>query len=318
MPLVTVICLCYKHAPFVRLALDSVLAQTYAHVELIIIDDCSPDDSVQVIRQWLNEQKQTYTFLALEPNIGNCAAFNRGLSLAKGQYIIDLAADDVLLPNRIASQVALLETNPTAAATYSDALLIDEKGKALRTHYLRDKNGALLQPVPSGAIYQRLFEGHFVCSVTLMFRTETLRQISGYDETLAYEDFDVLMRLARTSPLLFQDQILTQYRVVQYSLSSKFYQRKQNKMLESTLVICQKAMAMHRQPSEVEAWAIFVRYHLRQAFFTENFYLVEKFGTLLKYAHRLDFTSKLILTFSRFRPKIYFMYNFYIQLKKIF
>src|SRR5687767_6161263 len=106
-PLVSVICLCYNQARFVREAVASVLAQTYPHVELIIVDDASTDDSAAVIRS-IVQDNPAIRCLVLEKNVGNCKAFNTGLSLAKGDYIIDLAADDLLLPRRIESGVQAL------------------------------------------------------------------------------------------------------------------------------------------------------------------------------------------------------------------
>ncbi|SFB84094.1 Glycosyl transferase family 2 [Flexibacter flexilis DSM 6793] len=321
LPLVSVICLCYKHARFVAEALDSVLAQTYPHWELIIIDDQSPDNSVTVIQDWITQhtpQPQAISFLALEQNVGNCAAFNRGLAQAKGQYVIDFAADDVLLPQRLAEQVSLLEANPQAAAAFADALLISETGQPLHTHFRRDANGKLLETVASGNIFRRLFLGHFICSPTLMFRAQPLRALGGYDETLAYEDFDVMMRLARNWDLLFQDSVQTKYRVVRGSLSQQFYTQRQNKMLSSTLIICQKADNLCINQEEKQALAVFVRYHLRQSAFMHNPDLVQKYANLLQQMGLLDWTSKLILTFSRFGLNLYPIYKCYLWTKKYF
>lgn len=314
-PLVTVVCLCYRHARFVHHAIDSVMAQTYPNIELIVIDDASPDDSVAAIRACLSHQPPI-TFLPLAQNIGNCAAFNKGLALAKGKYIIDLAADDVLLPHRVARQVSLLEQNTQAAAAFADATIIDEEGNALRTHYQRDRAGVLQQSVPSGNVYQQLFEGYFICSPTLMFRTDVLRDAGGYDEQLAYEDFDVLMRLARHHDLIFQDEVQTQYRTVADSLSKQFYQHKQNKLLASTVLICQKAKLLNRTQAENEALAKFARYHLRQSFLTENFDLVQAFAQLLKDLQLLDVVSKSLLLSSKIRPRVFRFYRFYLQVFK--
>ena len=94
-PLVTIICLCYNHSDFVVESLNSVINQDYKNIELIIIDDCSSDNSALVIKQWLKNYPEIL-FIKNEVNLGNTKSFNKGLQLAKGDYIIDLASDDVL------------------------------------------------------------------------------------------------------------------------------------------------------------------------------------------------------------------------------
>ena len=103
-PLVSVICLSYNHEAYVVEALNSVLNQTYPNIELLIADDCSNDKSVTIIQNWLKHHPKVH-FIANEENIGNTKTFNKLAKIAKGDYIIDLAADDLLLPNGIQIQV---------------------------------------------------------------------------------------------------------------------------------------------------------------------------------------------------------------------
>src|SRR5687767_14024308 len=103
-PLVTVICLCYNHSKFVRKAVESVLTQTYTNIQLVVVDDTSTDNSANIIKE-LVARHPSIEFISLPTNLGNCKAFNRGLALAKGEYTIDFAADDVLMPERISRQV---------------------------------------------------------------------------------------------------------------------------------------------------------------------------------------------------------------------
>ncbi|MCU0357456.1 MAG: glycosyltransferase family 2 protein, partial [Cyclobacteriaceae bacterium] len=90
-PLVSVICLCYNHQLYVQEAIESVLNQTWSHIELIVVDDASTDTSREVIRA-LQKEHHLQKVLLLEKNMGNCAAFNRGLAIATGDFIIDLAS----------------------------------------------------------------------------------------------------------------------------------------------------------------------------------------------------------------------------------
>jgi len=107
-PLVTVICLCYNHDAFVQEALNAVLNQEYQPLELIVVDDASTDGSKNKIEAWLEQHPNCY-FIANRTNLGPTKSFNQALQLAKGSYILDLATDDVLLPNAIQLQVAAFE-----------------------------------------------------------------------------------------------------------------------------------------------------------------------------------------------------------------
>ena len=105
--LVSVICLCYNQARFIEEAVQSVLMQTHQTIQLIIVDDASTDNSPEMIGKIVSANPRI-EYLLLKENLGNCAAFNRGLALVKGDFIIDLAADDILLPERVAAGVKIL------------------------------------------------------------------------------------------------------------------------------------------------------------------------------------------------------------------
>src|SRR5690554_6116465 len=102
-PLVSVICLCHNHERFLEEAIDSVLDQTYPNIEIIVVDDASTDGSKALLKDIC--VKNNLPFIDIAENIGNCAAFNKGFSVAKGKYVIDFAMDDVMMPERIEKQV---------------------------------------------------------------------------------------------------------------------------------------------------------------------------------------------------------------------
>src|SRR5688572_16900954 len=108
-PLVSVVCLCYNHAAFVKEAVQSVMGQTYPNIELILVDDASRDNSAAVIEE-LQRQYPSIKVILLKNNVGNCKAFNQALAESKGAYIIDLAADDILMPDRIKQGVEFFQS----------------------------------------------------------------------------------------------------------------------------------------------------------------------------------------------------------------
>ncbi|MBD0260518.1 MAG: glycosyltransferase family 2 protein, partial [Cytophagales bacterium] len=156
LPLVTVVCVCYNQGRFVREALLSVTGQTYPNIELIVVDDGSTDDSVSRIEAFLSAFPGV-TFIPLPSNRGVCGAFNEGFRRSKGAFIIDLSADDVLLPDRVARQVAAFgPLDPSWGVVFTDAGLIDEASRPLGNFYPRKPDGALQKPVPSGDVYRHV------------------------------------------------------------------------------------------------------------------------------------------------------------------
>lgn len=262
-------------------ALESVWAQTYPHVELIVVDDGSADGSAEEIYRLLKDYPEV-PFLALPENIGNCRAFNIGLALCRGKYVIDLAADDVLLPERVAEGVAAMEAaGEEFAVHFSDVEYINPEGRLLRTHYKRMPDGTLAEEVPSGWVYADVLERYFICTPSMMMRRSVLEELRGYDEGLVYEDFDFWVRSARHWQYCFTDKVLTKKRVVPGSWSFRQY-AKGSWHIESTLRVCLKARRMNRSPREDEALAKRLSYEIRQAVRTGHCKVARKMLALRK------------------------------------
>jgi glycosyltransferase involved in cell wall biosynthesis len=256
-PLVSVICLCYNQERFVREAIESVIGQTYSNVELIVVDDASTDNSVGVIREIVSQHPKVQ-FLALKENVGNCKAFNRGLALAKGYYMIDLAADDILFADRINKGViALRDAGPTYGVTFSDAEWISESGDHLSFHSDRFPHAT----VPQGDIYKDLVERFFICSPTVMFSRPVIESLGGYDEMLTYEDFDFWIRSSRNFLYTYTPEVLVKKRVVKKSLSDKQF-RLFSHHGKTTFRVCEKIFRLNRTSEERRALRRRIRYEV--------------------------------------------------------
>jgi glycosyltransferase involved in cell wall biosynthesis len=269
LPLVTIVALCYNHARFLPQALDSILHQTYPNLEVLLVDDASSDDSATILRRYA-AANPSWRLLLLPENVGNCRAFNHALRQSSGEFLIDFATDDVLLPHRVAYHVeAFHRAGPACGLVYSDAELIDEEGHLVRRHFRRDAQG--LHPRPaSGWVFAEVLARYFISTPTMTMRRATLEQLGGYDETLAYEDFDFWVRAARNWQFYFLDEVTTQKRLHPQSMSRKGY-RPHDPYLASTIRVCRKAQALCRTAEERAALAIRVRWELRQAVRWRNF-----------------------------------------------
>lgn len=124
-PLISVVMPVYNGERFIKLAIDSILAQTYSDLELIIIDDGSKDDSAAIVKSFKDSRIRYYR----QNNSGVAAARNKGLSKAKGEYVAMHDADDISLEDRLEKQVNFLETNKSVGLVGSNYQIINEAGQ---------------------------------------------------------------------------------------------------------------------------------------------------------------------------------------------
>ncbi|MCO5271159.1 MAG: glycosyltransferase [Cyclobacteriaceae bacterium] len=280
-PLVSVVCLCYNHAAFVEESILSVIGQTYPSVELIVVDDASTDHSVEVIAP-LVEKHGHIKFMPLAGNIGNCAAFNKGFERSRGQYIIDLAADDVLLPDRIERGVEALEgAGNDYGVQFSDAQLIDTEGNKIGLHSDTYPSAT----IPQGDIYKDVVARYFISGPTMLVRRQVFETLNGYDEALAYEDFDFWARSSRLYKYLYIPQPLVKRRVLWHSMKSRQFVRGSDQ-LRSTFAVCQKINEMNNTPEEKQALAQRIHYEIKVCLRLLDFGLAIDYFRLLKRIRR--------------------------------
>lgn len=278
-PLVSIICLCFNQKKYVSEAIRSVLSQTYKNIELIVVDDGSTDGSQEEIKKTIGGTE--IVFLELPQNLGNCAAFNIGFKKSKGQFIIDLAADDMLLPPRIELGVNdFSNASEKTGVHFSDAFLTDEKGNIVSTHYRRDKNGQLVEEIPKGNVYSHLIKKYFISPPSMMVKREVLEELGGYDENLAYEDFDFWIRSSRDHKYIFNSAPLVKKRNIADSHASG--QREiLNKHQKSTYLVCEKIFNLNKKPDEFLDLIIRCKYEIKQCLITMNFHLIPNYVRLI-------------------------------------
>ena len=284
-PLVTVICLCYNHASFVIEALESVLNQTHPNVELLIADDFSTDNSVVVIKNWLAQHPEI-PFLVNKENLGNTKTFNKCLKLAKGEYIIDLAADDLLKTDCIANQLKGFKESKyeKLGLIYGNAELINENGIHIKNYFETNSNLERIKEQPTGDIYIGLLDGNNnLCSISSLVKREVFETLNGYDENLAYEDYDFWIRASRIYNFDYVDKILVQKRVLKdsmYTLLTKKNNKKTSQFNYSTYLILQKAFKLNRTKAEFIAMLKRIHFEMTVAYKTRDFLLLARYFTL--------------------------------------
>jgi glycosyltransferase involved in cell wall biosynthesis len=299
-PLVTVVCLCHNHKPFVRQAVESVVTQSYRPIQIIVADDASRDGSIEEIEKLSAEYPELECLLIAE-NIGNCRAFNRAYALAKGDYIIDFATDDIMLPDRITKQIQMFRSlDQSVGVVYTDATYIDESGKFLRHHFPYLFYKKLIVNIPQGDVYSNLVSTYFIASPTMMVRREVLDRLGGYDENLSYEDFDFWVRSSRDYKYAFLNESLTQIRKVKQSMSTGWYVPG-DKQLHSTYLVCKKIQQLNRTREDHLALVKRVRYELRQSIFSQNYSEANNFMIMLRELGGVRNVDKNLFTLNKFK-----------------
>ncbi len=189
----------YNYARFLGECLSSVLAQTCGDFELIVVDDCSTDGSEEVIQGFADSRLR---YLRNEANLGHVRTWNRLLSLARGEYVCFLCADDLFLPRKLEVQAALLDDNPLVGLVHSDGRAIDAAGEVtglFRSRFPPDLEAYLaLDHVRHGhREFRRLLAGYnYVHLSNAMFRRASLDEVSPFDQAYPYAaDWDLWLRL---------------------------------------------------------------------------------------------------------------------------
>ena len=255
LPLVSIICHCYNHASYVEECLNSVINQSYKNIELIIVDDCSNDNSVAIIENWLKQNPEVQ-FIKNSKNLGITKSFNKTVEFTKGEFLIDLAGDDVLLLNCIEEQISAYNENPNVSLIFGNAELINEKGTTIGYNFPVDDNFKVTDKNLQNTNYESILKGgNCMCSVSAMFKKETFLKLGKYDESLVYEDLDFWLRLAKKHKIVFIDKILVQKRELSNSLTRHFFQKNNisKKLNNSSYKILVKAFNSNTNKAEYKA-----------------------------------------------------------------
>jgi glycosyltransferase involved in cell wall biosynthesis len=131
--LVSVVVASYNHAEFLPQRMESLLGQGYANLEILVIDDCSPDNSVEVLRRYVSDPR--VRLVEREQNGGWVAVSNQGVEMAAGEYVIFANCDDACEPDMIERLVTALERHPSAGIAFCRSLLVDAHGRILGDDY---------------------------------------------------------------------------------------------------------------------------------------------------------------------------------------
>ncbi|SEI82217.1 alpha-1,3-rhamnosyltransferase [Pseudomonas linyingensis] len=204
-PLVSVIIASYNHGPYIEASILSVLEQSYPHIELLVVDDGSKDDSVERIRQL--QERYDFDF-RVQANQGLATTLNDCIARAKGSLIAPFGSDDIMLPGRIAMQVAYLQDKPEVGICAGNIEQIDGSGNPL----VKRNRERPFRRLDFDAMFNSDQAGP--PAPTLLFRREALEKVGGFDPEIKLEDLLIELKIARAGYFIdVLGEVLAKYRV---------------------------------------------------------------------------------------------------------
>ncbi|MEC4985538.1 MAG: glycosyltransferase family 2 protein [Oscillatoria sp. PMC 1068.18] len=260
MKLVSVIIPVYNVEQYIAATVKSALEQTYPNLELLIIDDGSPDRSIEICQQFSDRRIK----IIRQENQGLPSALNTGIRNSRGTYIAFLDGDDLWLPEKLTKQIEHLESCPEVGVSFSRSALIDEAGNELGTYLMPQLRGidpfSLLRSNPVGngsaaAIRREVFE-----EVGYYGEKNGSSEVFYFDEELTRShDTEFLLRIAIKTNWLIEGipEALTLYRINSEGLSANYL-----KKLESWEQVLLKVRGY--APEKIVCWeSVSKAYHLR-------------------------------------------------------
>ena len=248
---ITLVILSYNHARFLETALESVARQQLLPGHLIVVDDASPDASASILRRYLQDAQGNITTLYHQTNRGLLRTLNETLALVDSDFVAYMAADDWMEPARFSRQLAEFEIKgPACALVHSDMFRADEDGNRLEgTHWA-------LKGRSTGDIFLDSVERCAIGTPSALIRSNALRAVGGYDESLMYEDFDMWLQLSRRFAISYIDTPLVTYREVATSMSNSWdvwqsHLSRLNSLLKHLDLAGEHGSAVQRRASEL-------------------------------------------------------------------
>lgn len=221
MSTVSVIMPCYNHGRFVAESIGSILNQSHRELELVVVDDCSRDNSRSVVSDWACKDSRIKLILH-ERNAGASASRNDGLRASRGEFIAFCDADDLWLATKLTAQIEMLQSNPAYDVAYSDAVLVDENGTSLGRRFSE------IFPPPqasSGWLYHELCLRNFINIQTVLMRRKCFLRTGYFDEAIKWvEDWWYWIQASTQHHFLYCEQPLAKYRV--HAKSTNLTQRR--------------------------------------------------------------------------------------------
>jgi len=219
-PLVTVVVPVYNGARYLRESLDSIVGQTYAPTEIIVLDDASTDETPTIIASFAGRVRH----VRHPRNMGQFPNINAGIAMAAGELVSVYHADDVYEPTIVERSAAFLESHPEAGAVFSLDVFIDAQGREYgRLELPPEMRGQRILTFRDVVNAVLLRKNRFLRTPGAMVRRRVYESVGGFLDTFGIAgDFEMWLRIARRYPLGLLDEYLFRYRHFHGNLSHHY------------------------------------------------------------------------------------------------
>ncbi len=192
-PLISVLIASYHHEKFIEETLSSIWQQDYPHVEIIVVDDCSPDGSWALLQQLVKQSPMPMRIFRNEKNLGPSGTFNAALAVATGELVAFVASDDIFTKQRFTGSVAQFADNQQLQVVYANGRTIENGVLGDLIHKKRAVE--LLAKVPEEITHYLYTNSSPLFVQSALYKKKVLDDIGGFDSTLLADDWLLNSRL---------------------------------------------------------------------------------------------------------------------------
>lgn len=223
LPKVSILIPTFNRANYLRMAINSAIEQTYPNIEIIVLDDCSADETINMSKEYRN--KKNLKFIRNEKNIGFIANWNKGIKLSSGEYIKIIGDDDLLDENCIAEEVKILNKNPDVGIVCCNYFVIDENSVIVQNNTNNSYRLFHVDTKENGKdfIINYLLQKRVVGWPTaILFRRKDVEKVGFFDVNIGSSaDIDMWCRILYSSNFYYLDKLLAYCRQFIGNLSKK-------------------------------------------------------------------------------------------------
>jgi glycosyltransferase involved in cell wall biosynthesis len=255
--MVSIVVPVYNGEDLILETLESVRLQQYSPIELIVVDDASSDRTASVVSEWVRSHNvENCTLISLEKNLGKSSAVNAAFNLFRGEYIMVLDSDDVLLPDAIGEEVRFLTQHQDVGMVFARAYAM--KGITKTNSVL----GGFRDSDDFSDLQQRygdlLLKGNAIIASTVLMRCEVVKNVGQLNERLRYtHDWEYWIRVAKTTRIGFLSRVVLYYRT---QLASSSMNRLGT--FRETVSLLHGATATTKRTALLKALVYQIKYHL--------------------------------------------------------
>ena len=209
---VTVIMACHNSSAYLDEAVNSVLGQTLGDLELILIDDCSTDNTLEIAKRY-QVQDDRISVISLPVNSGPATARNAGIRAARGEWLGILDSDDVAMPSRFEEQLRLANSDKDLVVIGSSSISVDKNGHAIKEH---------TYPTDHQNLVKRLYSLQaFLPHSSMIYRSDVVRRLASFNPRyVGSEDYDLWLRLSEVGKVASIDKPLVKIRKHEQNISN--------------------------------------------------------------------------------------------------